>query len=124
MVRSNVDSATDVVNRALDALAERTVRPRVVVDSEEPDVEVPDQKQEIRRTVTVTEDSSAIKEKGRRGTTAAGPTDNRIIFQRGAFEGMVVDSDERVEQLAKRIFRKVEKGGKTRTMARRSLKVE
>lgn len=46
-----------------------------------------------------------------------------VVFERGAFEGMVVDSEERIGYLAEEIFKKVSKGGKLQTSARAAIKV-
>lgn len=46
-----------------------------------------------------------------------------VHFHRGAFEGMVVDSDARVEQLTDRIIDTIGRGGRRRRRARAALKV-
>lgn len=54
---------------------------------------------------------------------AEAPSGPTVIFKRGAFEGMVVDSDERIEYLADEIVTRISKGGKLQTKARAAIKV-
>lgn len=46
----------------------------------------------------------------RLGSGVEGAAQATVVFERGAFEGVVVDNDERVEQLARRIFTAVRRG--------------